>query len=244
MRDLVFRKRSHQQSGEVSLREPVLKIHQDTGTQAQSPAGQQGFKPCLGVGIRQQQEMATLLNVRVNAILLFFHDGTAWAGEDQHGGIVRHGGLFQERDGPHVVALANQGFLCDEQAVPVLVLDVQLTVTLHEDDPLFRVLGDPDQCACQFDLRGGRDADRLSVALEDGGVGPKDAVRLGHFRLLFRIDEFHAQFGGSLTITLQALFECLIARILFSGEDRNLDVPWKGPQYSVGLGREGIVLVF
>ena len=220
-----------------------MEIHQDAWAQAYPPASQQCLESRLGIGISQQQQMAALFNIRVNAILFLFHDGTTWAGEDQHGRIVRHGRFLQERDRSNVIALTNQGLFRNEQTIPVFILDVQLTVAFNEDDPFFRVLGDPDQCAGQFDFRGGRHADRLPVALEDGRVGPKDAVRLGHLWLLFRIDEFHAQLGRGLPITLQALFEGLIARVLFSGEDRDLDVSREGPKHSVGLGCKGIVLV-
>lgn len=92
--------------------------------------------------------MATLLNICVNAILFLFYDGATWAGEDQYRRMVRHGSFLQERDRPNVVPLANQGFLRNEQTIPVFVLDVQLTVPLNKDDPLFRVFGDSDQCAC------------------------------------------------------------------------------------------------
>src|SRR5205807_9874872 len=100
-----------------------------------------------------------------------------------------------------------------------------------------------DRCPCPVLFGGRSDLDAVPVACEIGRIGFCNPIVLGDFRLPFWVDELYRNLLACLPITIEPLFEGLVARVFFSSKNSDGYLARESPQHAMRLRGEGEVLV-
>ena len=157
--------------------------------------------------------------------------------------MIRHGCLFEQTEGANVVALLEQDLSGGRQSGPLPVVKTRFTVPFEKEHAFLAVLRHTDQRPCQFHFGGRSDPDAVPGAFENCRIGFCNAIVLGDFRLPFWVDELHRNLLACLPITIEPLFEGLVARVFFSSENGDGYLARESPQHAMRLRGKGEVLV-